>query len=92
MTHLAEVIEVSSQINVRVPESLRAKARKAAQQQGVSVNQFCALAIAYAVGEEQAREFFQRRARGLSAEEGRAAWAAVLTRVRRQVTSSTRAR
>jgi len=70
------------QINVRVPERLREEAKEAARDQGVSVNQFCAAAIARAVGEAKAHRFFRQRAGGLSPEEGRRRLAGVLEKVK----------
>ncbi len=69
------------QINVRVPEDLREEAKRTAEQQDVSLNQFCALAIARAVGEAKARRFFAQRAGGLSPDEGRKRFLDVLNRV-----------
>ncbi len=54
---------MAHQLNVRLPESLREQAKTAAKEQGVSVNQFCALAIARAVGEAQGAPFLREATR-----------------------------
>ena len=74
---------MAHQLNVRLPASLRDHAKTAAKEQGVSVNQFCALAIARAVGEAQARHFFEKRRAGLSVEEGRRKLSSVLNKVKK---------
>lgn len=73
---------MAQQLNIRVPVSLRDEARKAAEAEGVSVNQFCAIAIARAVGEWQARRFFAARAGGLKPEDARRQLGALLSRVK----------
>lgn len=72
---------MADQINIRVPSSLREEAKKAAEAEGVSMNQFCALAISRAVGEWQARRFFTARSGGLTPDEARCRLAALLDRV-----------
>ncbi len=71
-----------AQVNVRLAEDLREQAKEVAQQQQISLNQFCVTAIAYAIGESQARRFFAGRAEGLSPEDGRRKMADVLGKVR----------
>lgn len=73
---------MAHQINIRVPESLREDARKAAAAEGISVNQFCALAIARAVGEWQARRFFETRGGGLSPQDAQRRLGALLDQVK----------
>ena len=72
---------MAEQLNIRVPASLREEAKRAAEADGVSLNQFCALAVARAVGEWQARRFFTERARGLEPEEARQRLRELLARV-----------
>jgi uncharacterized protein (DUF1778 family) len=73
--------EMAQQINIRVPESLREDTKRAAEAEGVSLNQFCALAIARAVGDWEARRFFQQRAAGMSPREARSRMGALLEKV-----------
>jgi uncharacterized protein (DUF1778 family) len=72
---------VAQQLNIRVPATLRDETKKAAEAEGVSINQFCTVAIARAVGEWQARQFFQRRSRGLAPDIARDRMRALLNRV-----------
>lgn len=71
-----------AQLNVRVSEDLREQVKQLARQQELSLNQFCATAIAWAVGEARARRFFVQRSRGLSVEEGSRKLSSVLERVK----------
>jgi hypothetical protein len=73
---------MAHQLNVRVPASLRDDARKAAEAEGVSMNQFCAMAIARAVGEWEARRFFAGRCGGLKPKQAREQLRELLHRVR----------
>jgi len=70
-----------AQLCIRVPENLREQVREAAEEQDVSLNQFCTVAIARAVGEAQARRFFARRAGTLTPDEGREKLLAILDKV-----------
>lgn len=74
---------MAKQLNLRLPPTLREQAQNAAQQEGVSVNQFCTLAIARAIGESHARAFFRKRGQGLTAEAGQQSIARVLSKVRK---------
>lgn len=68
-------------LTIRVAEELAREARDAAEEQHISLNQFCAVAIARAVGETRARRFFAERAGGLSGAEARSRLLRVLDKV-----------
>jgi hypothetical protein len=62
-----------ARITVRLPQSLKAAAEDFAERDGVSLNQFIALALAEKVGTMGAAEFFAERGKGADAERA-AAW------------------
>lgn len=70
-----------AQLCIRVPDELREEIRDAADQQEISLNQFCTIAIARAVGEARARRFFAQRAGGLTPDEGRQELLTILDKV-----------
>ena len=51
---------MAKQLNIRLSPELHEQAKRAAEQQQISLNQFCRAAISRAVGEAQARRFFCR--------------------------------
>ena len=72
---------MAKQLNIRLSPELHEQAKCAAEQQQISLNQFCMAAISRAVGEAQARRFFAARGRGLSPETAKRQFLAVLEKV-----------
>lgn len=69
------------QLNIRIPPELWEQAKRVAEQQDISLNQFCLAAISRSVGEAQARRFFAARARGLPKEAAQRQLLTVLEKV-----------
>lgn len=59
---------MKARVSLNLPQSLKAAAEDFAEKEGVSLNQFIALALAERVGAERAAEFFAERGRGGNAE------------------------
>lgn len=53
-----------SQFSLRVPDSLMDEARRLAEEDNVSLNQFFLSAIAEKLGELKTRKFFEQRSQG----------------------------
>jgi hypothetical protein len=52
---------VKARVSLNLPASLKSAAERFADRDGVSLNQFIAVAIAEKVGAQNAAEFFERR-------------------------------
>jgi hypothetical protein len=59
---------MKSRVSLNLPQSLKAAAEDFAERDGVSLNQFIALALAEKVGTMGAAEFFAERGKGADAE------------------------
>lgn len=59
---------MKSRVSLNLPQSLKAAAEDFAERDGVSLNQFIALALAEKVGTMGAAEFFAARGKGADAE------------------------
>lgn len=59
---------MKSRVSLNLPQSLKAAAEDFAERDGVSLNQFIALALAEKVGTMGAAEFFAERSKGADAE------------------------
>ena len=59
---------MKSRVSLNLPQSLKAAAEDFAERDGVSLNQFIALALAEKVGTMGAAEFFAKRGKGADAE------------------------
>jgi hypothetical protein len=55
---------VKARVSLNLPASLKAVAERYAERDGVSLNQFIALALAEKIGAQDAARFFERRAAG----------------------------
>jgi len=70
------------QLNIRISPELWEQAKRVAEQQDISLNQFCLTAISRAVGEAQARRFLAARSRSLPKEAAQRQFLDVLEKVR----------
>ena len=52
---------IKSRVSLNLPASLKSAAERFAERDGVSLNQFIAVAIAEKVGAQNAAEFFEKR-------------------------------
>lgn len=59
---------MKARVSLNLPQSLKTAAEDFAEREGVSLNQFIALALAEKVGAVKAAEFFAERAQGADAE------------------------
>lgn len=59
---------MKARVSLNLPQSLKTAAEEFAEKDGVSLNQFIALALAEKVGTVGAAEFFAERAEGADAE------------------------
>lgn len=63
-TGLAEVDDMKARVSLNLPRSLKKAAEDFAAKEGVSLNQYVALALAEKVGASGAAEFFAERGKG----------------------------
>jgi hypothetical protein len=59
---------MKARVSLNLPQSLKTAAEDFAEKEGVSLNQFIALALAEKVGSVKAAEFFAERGQGADAE------------------------
>lgn len=59
---------MKARVSLNLPQSLKKAAEEFAEKDGVSLNQFIALALAEKVGNVSAAEFFAERGEGADAE------------------------
>jgi hypothetical protein len=61
-------VNAKARVSLNLPQSLKTAAEEFADKEGVSLNQFIALALAEKVGAKGAEAFFAKRAKGANAE------------------------
>lgn len=60
-------VNAKARVSLNLPQSLKAAAEDFAEREGVSLNQFIALALAEKVGAARAADFFAERGKGADA-------------------------